>query len=370
VNGGSSEYSRYRLGISCLGSFVASGVYRSTGVDMTYPTHVYAMVNNECNSRCVMCDMWRYDDKAEIPAHFWIDALRGLRSSLRAVKVSFSGGEVFLKTDIFEILRGCADAGIPFGVVTNGILLTPENVERYLECRPMNLSVSIDSLDPVIYGEIRGTSSLQRVRANMESLMDRLEHVGSNLRVTLKTVVNRKNLPELGALAAYAQQMGLAGITFDPIKRTREPFTTSFVREFEDIFAMESDSLREAADELIGLKRSGYPILNSEANMREWIHYADSRANDVCTVPLNSLYVDRLGDVRICDFRGDSIGNIQESDLRLMWRQPQTQSVRKELVGCDQPCVYCVRRGMKDYLSVFLAYGKRRPRRPRAVDGQ
>ena len=185
--------SRYRRAASILGSEMASSLYLSTGIDTTYPVQVIAKLTNACNSRCEMCGKWRRMENVEIPARHWVKALQGLKSRIRPVMANFVGGEVLLKEDVFEIFRACADAGIPFGMTTNGILLTEGNCESYLECRPMNLTVSLDSLNPDTYEYIRGVSRLELVLENIEALMARLASTGSSLRVRLNTVVNAKN---------------------------------------------------------------------------------------------------------------------------------------------------------------------------------
>lgn len=119
-------------------------------------------------------------------------------------------------------------------------------------------------------------------RDAIDALMARLAKTGSTLRVRLNAVVNSANLVELPVLAAYARRIGVAGITFDPIRRYLEHFTTL---KFEDMFAMAPEGLEEVVGELSSMKRSGYPILNSEESMLHWGSYADLPLVNPCKVP-------------------------------------------------------------------------------------
>lgn len=369
--------SRYRLAASCTGSSVAQWLHRLSRLDLTHPTHVYAELNNDCNSRCIMCDMWRQAENAEIPGADWIAALTTLRSVCRTCKVSFSGGEVFLKKDVWEIFSACDRSGIPFGIVTNGILLTADNVDRYLAFHPSSLSVSLDSLKRGTYERLRGSDALPRVLDNLASLMERVSGARAAPRVTIKTVVSSGNLGELPGLAAYAHELGVSGIVFDPIKRRREPFLNGTVPEFERLFDMDAEHLAHVSSELSDMKRRGYPILNSHDNMRQWLGCGDRSVRATCSVPLTSMYVNRYGQVRLCDYRGPSVGTIRRdaaaaergSDLRRMWGSRATRALRRQLAACSEPCVYCVRRGFADYLRLFQAYGKTPAARTRLLPG-
>jgi len=350
----------FRLGFSTLGSIVVSSLYSIAGIDFSYPTNVYLYVTNACNSKCRMCDVWREPELVEIPARFWIKVLKELKSFNNTVMVSFSGGEALLHKDIFEIFKCCHELNIPFGITTNGILLNEENIRKFIELGPFNLYFSLDSLDSEVYRKIRGTQSLETVKANIDLLMKYKTKVRSNLRIIMKTVVNSLNVDELPRLAEYAKQMNLNGIMFDPIKRRREPFVDTVIDEFEEMFAIDEGRLQQAVGHLIRLKKEGYNILNSEKNMKQWFYYAKMETNTVCKVPLKSLYINRNGDVGLCDFSESKIGNIKlQQDVKSMWYSEEGRKLRAELVRCKKPCVYCVRRSPRDYLELFFAFLKR-----------
>jgi MoaA/NifB/PqqE/SkfB family radical SAM enzyme len=215
-----------------LKSIAAIQAYKIFGIDFTYPIKVNAQLNNECNSKCNMCDVW-HQNKRELPASFWIGALQKLKLSFGNFNVAFAGGEVLLKNDVYEIFEFCHDNKIPFSITTNGKLLTAYHLDRLLKLSPVNINISIDSLDPTVYSRIRGVNFLESVKSNIDYLMMCIERKSSDTKVFLKTVVNNLNLNELHSIANYASDMKVAGITFDPIRRQRKIFLEGEIDEFE-----------------------------------------------------------------------------------------------------------------------------------------
>ncbi len=78
----------------------------------------------ECNGKCYFCSAVSFykPDKSELPLE---DIKRVLIDMKRAgiVAVNFTGGEVFLRNDLSEILSFASDLGFIVAVSTNGVLI-------------------------------------------------------------------------------------------------------------------------------------------------------------------------------------------------------------------------------------------------------
>lgn len=107
-----------------------------------------------CNSRCVMCDIWKMDASPELP----VAEFAKLPSSLR--DINLSGGEPFLRSDLPEIVsvvtKACPQAR--FVISSNGFAteLIVSQMKKILKIKP-NIGVAI-SLDGVgeMHNEMRG----------------------------------------------------------------------------------------------------------------------------------------------------------------------------------------------------------------------
>ena len=66
---------------------------------MKSPTSASLAVTFRCNSKCVMCDLWKKKPKEEMPAHLY----RKLPSGLKYIDIT--GGEPFLRKNLAKIIN-------------------------------------------------------------------------------------------------------------------------------------------------------------------------------------------------------------------------------------------------------------------------
>ncbi len=81
------------------------------------------------------------------------------------------GGEPLLRRDLPEVLEDLHAIGYGLTLITNGTLLKPALVSR-LSKLPLNLSVSLDTLDRERYYQIRGADQLPLVLEGIKNLQD------------------------------------------------------------------------------------------------------------------------------------------------------------------------------------------------------
>lgn len=341
-----------------LKNIVAVELYKSFNTNFTFPVKINAQINNQCNSRCNMCDVWR-QKVSELPSFIWINTFKKLKSEFRTFNIAFTGGEVLLKKDAYDIFEYCHKSNLPFTITTNGKLLTSDNVNRLLELNPLNINISLDSLDPVVYKQIRGQSYLEQVKSNIDYLMKQIGEQSFKTKVFLKTVINSYNVDELPLIAQYAHDKKISGITFDPVRRRRGIFIESKIPQFERLIDIDFAKLTESIDKLALLKKQGINILNSEERMKYWFKTKSYKeAYSFCSAPLREIYINNEGFVRLCDFTESNIGNISEQDILHILKSRDAVKEKKRLSHCQNPCDYCIHRNLSDYLRIFISYLK------------
>jgi len=344
-----------RLAVSHVKNTLANQVYLQTSVDFTQPVHLHAQLNFKCNSRCSMCDSWEkgLQGYEELSAELWIKALDELKYISPDIKVSFAGGEILQKNDVFDIFRHCDEKNIIYGMITNGLLLNEKNIEKILNLHPYNIHISLDSLDTGGYEAIRGVRGLEVLKRNVINLMKRLHATNSKTVVTLKTVVCNVNLGELDEIVRFADKYKIHGVTFQPIVDITEEAKALFVQDFV--------KLQDMIDKLIRMKKEGFPILNSVDNIRSWVQYFDLsislsprvsqvKNNSRCVVSLKNVYILSSGEIKLCELYDDSLGNIKTDSISSVLISDSAKEKKKVLTHCERNCVYCIKRSLKDYL--------------------
>lgn len=296
------------------------------------PTFVSFNSLNACNSACPMCAVWRQNEEMlSLPEI--IPIVTELKKSGFLV-MEISGGEPFLRDDIYDIFAALDEAGFLYTTATNGTLLTPEGIERLKKARGLlQLAVSIDSLDPSTYTRLRGRDFLPVVLRNLELLL------AANLPFPVKVnlVMNRLNFRETGAFIDFVRTKGIClsvfpvnqGVGFSH-RHTDPQFTPS-----ED----ERQQMSEAFKLLAQLRRAGEPLWEYSAFYELAAEYVMGRPVGPCDA--GNLYIDlnANGQVAPClDHEG--VGDIRSINMNGLW--PALRACRTKIQECSRstPCCY------------------------------
>jgi MoaA/NifB/PqqE/SkfB family radical SAM enzyme len=196
--------------------------------DVSMPRVLEFEIANTCNLECVMCEgRWSsairanreglpplrspYDDA-------FVEQLAPFLPSIRAAK--FLGGEPFLISryyDIWErLLEVNPDAQLT--VTTNGTRL-PGRARALLERLRFNIVVSLDSLDPATFEQIRLGARFEEVMANVAFFADYTARRGTDLALAVCPMQsNWRGLPDLARFCADRR----IWIHFNTVTRPRE----------------------------------------------------------------------------------------------------------------------------------------------------
>jgi len=126
-----------------------------------------------------------------------------LRQLAPGALVIFTGGEPLLRPDLEELGRAARSKGFTVVVGTNGLLLTPERLQRLRAAGVQGVALSLDSLDAEVHDGFRGRrGAWQATLANIDNL------AREGFPFVLQTTVTRANLGELRRLTALAAEKG------------------------------------------------------------------------------------------------------------------------------------------------------------------
>lgn len=107
-----------------------------------------------CNEKCVHC---------YIPEHTNIglktDDIKRVVKEFRemgGLNLSLTGGEIFLRSDIYEIIEYARNLKLRVFLLTNGTLLGEKEIQLLKKYNIAELSISVYSLDDTIHDSITG----------------------------------------------------------------------------------------------------------------------------------------------------------------------------------------------------------------------
>ena len=139
----------------------------------------------------------------------------------KKIMVNVTGGEPLTREDLCDVMEYASSLGFEWGMTTNGILLTKENIEKLRKANFSSISVSLDGLEKT-HDEFRGVpGSYQKILKNVKNLVE----ANFVKETEITTVVHKQNLEELEELYDVIKETGVKRwriINMDPIGRAKE----------------------------------------------------------------------------------------------------------------------------------------------------
>lgn len=181
---------------------------------MQLPSFVQIEPVGQCNLRCQMCPIqFRQDGPPHgPPALMPFPVFTRLLDQFPGIsELHLQGlGEPMMHPRFFDMVAEAVARGIRVSTNSNLTLLNARRAERLVECGLEKLHVSIDGASAGTYEEIRHGARLDRVLANLETLLAARKRKGSPLpHLILVMVVMQKNLDELPELVRRAAGWGM-----------------------------------------------------------------------------------------------------------------------------------------------------------------
>jgi MoaA/NifB/PqqE/SkfB family radical SAM enzyme len=245
-----------------------------------------------------------------------------------------SGGEPFLREDIYGVFALLDRIGFLYTTATNGTLITATGVERLRSAKGLlQLAISIDSFNPSTYERLRGRDFLSVVLQNLELL------IAAKLPFPIKInlVMNRVNYRETFAFLEFAKSRGIYLSVF-PINLGNGFFHRHSDPQFQAT-GEERRHMAEIFTELARLRRAGEPLW-------EYSGFYDIAADYVLGKPVGpcdagKLYIDLNADgqVAVClDHEG--VGDMRQTGIKDLWRTLESQQMKVKACGVETPCFY------------------------------
>lgn len=134
-----------------------------------YIQKMHIELTYRCNFRCVHCYNTTHGGAAtELTTDEWFRALDQL-AEMGCYLLTFTGGELFVRKDVVEILQHACEKGFTFRLNTNGSLIDEKMLEKLDQMRPFlqSFDVSLYGAEPAVHDTLarRPGSYLNSLRA-------------------------------------------------------------------------------------------------------------------------------------------------------------------------------------------------------------
>jgi radical SAM protein with 4Fe4S-binding SPASM domain len=276
-------------------------------LEQRVPLSVQFDLTYRCNERCVHCYL-DHDDHGELTTAEVKGVLDQLASA-GTLFLIFSGGELLLRKDLFEVLAYARALGFDIKLKTNAILLGEREADRIRDLGVRSVQVSIYSHRPEVHdGITKVPGSLHRSLAAIRFLQAR------GLHVLIANVLMRQNAGDYPHVRALAAELGVE-CTIDPTITPKMDGDTSIL----NLRIPEPQLLRVYTDKsLIGDPANEPPTTADEM--------LDARP---CSAGHTACYISPYGDVFPCVQFPLPTGNLRGQRFGDVWHgSPQMNDVR------------------------------------------
>lgn len=160
-----------------------------------------------CNMRCRHCgsDCTVSSVHPDMPFEDFEKVLLGVRKAYdpHKVLIILSGGEPLMRSDLAQCGRRIHELGFPWGLVSNGRLMSPQKIDELLAAGMRSATISLDGLEED-HNWMRGipdafTYAVPAIR----------KLAASGIPFDVVTCVNRRNFPKLDELKEFLISLGL-----------------------------------------------------------------------------------------------------------------------------------------------------------------
>ncbi|MDX2175806.1 MAG: radical SAM/SPASM domain-containing protein [Candidatus Sumerlaeia bacterium] len=316
------------------------------------PLKLRMALTNRCNSRCIMCSIWKFQDNfaPSIPGETSPDDIRRLGERSRDFfselnHISLTGGEATLRRDLVELLRAVGEAfpGRSVSLNTNGF--SPAKLHRILDeacefLHGITVTISLDGIGAT-HGVVRGMGSkvYDAVRESIDGIVARRE-AGRPMDVEVNTVMTNANADQMAPVHAFCAERKIA---WNPIFVIKGQLYQNQSGQ-DDALVLSPDSRRRLTDDMRAIAKARPSVKNSET-LR--LLEEDGRRDYDCWAGRLLLLIEENGDVYPnggCppEFK---IGNMRDTDFDLgaLFATPLAREVlakAKDCRACAIPCEY------------------------------
>jgi AdoMet-dependent heme synthase len=284
------------------------------------PLSVHVDLTMRCNERCVHC--YRViEDRPELTTAE-VKALLGDLARAGTLYLTFSGGEIFLRPDLFELIAEAKRLRFDLRLKSNALLITDERARRLRELGVRQVDVSIYSVDPAVHDAVtKIPGSLVRSLAAIE----RLREAGVGVKINCPLM--RANVAGYRDVRALADRLGVAcGI--DPMITARNDGDTSTVR----LRIGRPDLARVLRDETLSPEPPPTAVPAVRPDLEDI----------ACGAGHNACYVSAYGDVMPCVALPLACGNVRETPFAEIWSDSRSmREVRAIRVRDLHTCASC-----------------------------
>ena len=291
-----------------------------------------------CNLKCKMCTIAHLLPEEEELSKKQIFNIIDQATQYKIEQLLFTGGEPFLRKDIFEVSDYASSKGMRVIITTNAILLDEGLVEKISKSGIRHVHVSIDGLLEA-NDFFRGKGAFEKIKKSLGYLCKE-KNKSHSFSVGLACTVMDNNVKDLKELVSFGDELGVDGINFQPLMRDNANFQDKTLPEYwvkdENIPVLEEQikKIKELSKKHINIYEEPRLELlakyySGKLSKKDWVCFGGFKTAFVCFEKTKPLLYTCHG---VC-------GDVKEDGLERAWKSKAAHKLRIHSQNCKNPCL-------------------------------
>ena len=310
--------------------------YEKNLVQAGNPRFCDIVITNRCLLKCKMCKSWQCGPQSN---ELTLDEAKKFVQELsefvkEPLEINVMGGEPLWKDWCLDLCSFISKKGFRSIISTNAYLIDEDMAKRIADSGLNVLAISLESLNPNTHNYMRGKDDVfSKVMKAIEYLE---KYCGSNLTVTILTIIMEKNLNEILELTEWVNKnKALQNISFLALLETglvQERHNWFKSQIYKDLWPQDIEKVYALLAQLIKLRRSGYKIWNPVSQLdalKDYYTEPDKFMKD--TEYQTHDYIIDLDENGSIYLSGDVLGNVRKDDLKQLWFSDKANEIRRKI---------------------------------------
>jgi radical SAM protein with 4Fe4S-binding SPASM domain len=306
------------------------------------PWSVHVDLTYRCNERCIHCYL-DHEDHGEMKTDEIKNVLEQLAQS-GTLFLTLSGGEIFLRDDLFELLEFARALHFDISLKTNALLIDAERARKLRDLNVRRIQISIYSAEPAVH------DAITKVRGSLERSLTAIRFLqAEGLQVKIACPLMKQNLMAYRNVQVLAAELGVPYVldmTITP-KMDGDMSLLQLRNSVQDLLPILQDTtLNPPSCSTESAQQTSFATGSAASSGIESQAYEDIP----CSAGHNSCYISPYGDVFPCVQMPVATGNLRQQRFEDIWfKSPEMERVRavreSQLPVCSKCSIrqYCER---------------------------
>ncbi len=310
----------------------------ATGQPFARPHWIYISLSHECVYRCKMCEVVKILKGKSLETGMVKKALWEISGWDNDGVVTFTGGEPFLRQDIFDIFAFAQGLDINYEVVSNGALIDTDLARKIVSSGLQNIAVSLDGATAATHDFVRQPGSFDRAITALKNLVRAKKNNGTGPQISVWTTIMKENVGELYDFIPLAEELGVECLVYHPVIVAQDDMQNTSAQA--PFWISSAESLAELEKQIVRIEdyrgKNGLVAFLHDPYL--WTNYFKgdlSRQQWKCN-PFVFINIGPDAAVRSC---GEEFGNLHEFSLEECLRSADARKARAMMKNCQKPCL-------------------------------